>query len=188
VRPVSASRDYIRGNPSAEVSLIEYSDFECSYCKRFHATPKLLLERFGPRVNWVLRHFPLPMHDPAARLEAIAAECAGRLGGNDAFWKYADAIFEHTRSNGQGLPGEDPLMQLAGALGLDQGAFGRCLHDKEIAKRVEEDLLDGNAAGVSGTPTILIRNNRTGNIERRIGAVQSESLSQSIERLLGEKR
>ncbi|HUF22101.1 MAG TPA: hypothetical protein VMP00_15270 [Burkholderiales bacterium] len=69
-----------------------------------------------------------------------------------------------------------------------QGAFGRYLHDKEIAKRVEEDLLDGNAAGVSGTPTTLIRNNRTGNIERRIGAVQAESLSQSIERLLGEKR
>jgi protein-disulfide isomerase len=187
-RPVLAGRDHIRGNPSAEVSLIEYSDFECPYCKRFHSTLKAALEGFNPRVNWVMRHFPLPSHDPVAREEAVAAECAAEIGGNDAFWRYTDAIFERTRSNGRGLPGAEPLIGLAGELGLDRSAFVRCLQDQGKVNRVDEDLLDGHAAGVFGTPTTLIRHNRTGGFERKVGAVPADTLSQAIERVLGAKR
>lgn len=184
-RPVSSNRDHIRGNPSAEVSLIEYTDFECPFCKRFHSTPKALLERFGTRVNWVLRHFPLPFHEPAARQEAVASECAARLGGNDAFWKYADAIFERTRSNGRGLSEENALPTLAVSMGLNADAFARCLRDDKIAKRIDEDMADGSAVGIQGTPTTVIRNNRTGVTEVKVGALPPEALAGAIERLLG---
>jgi protein-disulfide isomerase len=184
-RPVSSKRDHIRGNPSAEVSLIEYTDFECPFCKRFHSTPKALLERFGSRVNWVLRHFPLPFHEPTARQEAVASECAARLGGNDAFWKYTDAIFERTRSNGRGLSEENALSTLAVSMGLNADPFARCLRDDKIAKRIDEDMADGSAVGIQGTPTTVIRNNRTGVTEVKVGALPPEALAEAIERLLG---
>jgi protein-disulfide isomerase len=188
VRPVSRTRDHIRGNPSAEVSLIEYSDFECPFCKRFHGTPKAVLDRFGGRVNWVLRHFPLPFHDPAARREAIAAECAAQLGGNEAFWKYADALFEKTQSNGRGLPGDNPLVALAASLGLDRSAFSRCLQTDSLAQRIEQDLADGQTVGITGTPTTVVRHNQTGEIELAVGAVPSDTLVQVVERLLGARQ
>lgn len=168
--------------------MIEYSDFECPFCKRFHATPKSLLERFGSRVNWVYRHFPLPNHDPAARRAAVASECAARLGGNKAFWQFTDAVLEHTRSNGQGLPEDKSEEAFALQIGLEQSAFARCLEDKKMAHRVEEDYADGIAAGVTGTPTTLIRHNRTGATEVVVGALPAETLAAVIDRMLAESR
>ena len=185
-RAVTSGRDHIRGDASAPVSLIEYSDFECPYCKRFHATPKALLERFGGKVNWVWRHFPLPFHEPVARQEALASECAAQLGGNDAFWKYADALFAHTRSNGHGLPEGQSLEALATATGLDGGAFSLCLKQDRPAKRIDEDAADGTKAGVSGTPTTVIRNNRSGATDVVVGAVPADVLAAAIERVLGQ--
>jgi len=187
-RPVTAGRDHIRGDATAPVSLIEYSDFECPYCKRFHDAPKALLERFGGKLNWVWRHFPLPFHEPAARREAIASECAADLGGNSAFWKYADALFANTRSNGHGLPDGKSLQMLAAADGLDAGAFSRCLAQGKVAKRIDEDAADGQKAGVSGTPTTVVRNNVTGATEVLVGALPVEALAAAVERVLGQTR
>lgn len=183
-RPALSPRDHVRGNPSAEVSLIEYTDFECPFCKQFHSTPKALLQRFDGRVNWVLRHFPLPFHDPAARQEAVASECAARLGGNDAFWKYSDALFERTRSNGRGLQGENALLTLAISLGLNGDGFSRCLQDDKVSERIEQDMADGSAVGIQGTPTTVLHNNRTGATKVKIGASPLEALAEATERLL----
>lgn len=183
-RKVAAGRDHILGDPSAEVSLIEYSDFECPFCKRFHGAPGSVMKRYPGRVNWVFRHFPLSFHEPAARREAIAAECAGELGGNDAFWKYADTLFRDTRSNGQGLPEEKSTDSIASQLGLDAGRFSSCLAGTGAAKRVDEDLADGTATGITGTPTTVVRNNRTGASVAIVGAQPAEVLAATIEKLL----
>lgn len=186
-RPVDAKRDHIRGNVSADVSLIEYSDFECPFCKRFHETPKEILKRYGGRVNWVLRNYPLAFHNPAALNEALAAECVARLSGNDAYWKYADALFANTRSNGTGLPVEKSIDKLAEADGIKGAALTRCMGDAAIAKRVQEDMADGTAAGVTGTPTTVVRNNRTGASQAVVGAVPIGTLSPVIDQMLGAK-
>ena len=89
VRPVN-EKDHIYGNPSAEISLIEYSDFECPFCKRFHPTAKQLVDKSDGQVNWIYRHFPLAFHNPGAQKQAEASECAVKLGGNEAFWRYTD--------------------------------------------------------------------------------------------------
>src|SRR5690349_16280049 len=102
IRRISASRDHIYGNPDAPISLVEYSDFECPFCKRFHSTAKEIIDAYGGKVNWVYRHFPLSMHNPGAEKQAEASECVAQLGGNDAFWKYANAIYARTQSNGNG--------------------------------------------------------------------------------------
>ncbi|MEO5883197.1 MAG: DsbA family protein [Caldimonas sp.] len=183
-RKVTPGRDHIRGDAAAEVSIVEYSDFECPFCKRFHATPSALLQRHGKRVNWVFRHFPLAFHDPAARREAVASECAARLGGNEIFWKYTDALFAATRSNGQGLAEGTSEQSLAAQLKLDPTAFAACLRDPQSDSRVAEDLADGTAAGITGTPTTLIRNNRTGKLEVVVGAQPPEAFDAAIARAL----
>lgn len=183
VRPVSVERDHIRGNPDAEISLIEYSDFECPYCKRFHTEAEQLVAAFGGRVNWVYRHFPLDFHNPGAQKQAEASECAGELGGNEAFWRYTDAIYERTSSGGQGFPIAS-LVPLAVAQGLDEKAFGECLESERHAVRVQEDMREGIAAGVTGTPGNILRNNRTGEVLSRPGAVPFANLKADVEWLL----
>ena len=187
-RPVDPQKDHVRGAPTAEVSLIEYADFECPFCKRFHATPKALVARYAGRVNWVLRNFPLPFHDPAAHREAFAAECVARLAGNDAYWKYADALYANTKSNGSGLPPEHAVDKLAAGVGVKASALAKCMSSHATASRVERDLADGTSAGVSGTPTTIVRNNRSGASEALVGALPEAALVEAIDRALGGRK
>ncbi len=182
IRPVSPQRDHIYGNPNAEVSLIEYSDFECPFCKRFHVTAKEVVDSYDGRVNWVYRHFPLAFHNPGAQKQAEASECAGALGGNEAFWRYADKIYERTRSNGNGFP-LSGLLPLAEEIGLDTGDFRACLESGKFTGRVLEDYTDGTNIGITGTPGNVLRNNQTGRVAVRAGAVPAANLKNALDGL-----
>jgi len=182
-RPVSKTRDHIRGNPDAPVSLIEYSDFECPFCKRFHDTAKQIVQQYGGKVNWVYRHFPLDFHNPAAQREAEAAECAAELGGNEAFWRYTDLIYTRTPSNGKGVP-EAELPGMATSIGLDKSKFVECLASGRKSARVREDLVEGSAIGINGTPGNILRNNRTGAVVTRHGAQPIQQFTGAIDGLL----
>lgn len=84
--------DHISGNAQAKLALIEYSDYECPYCQRFHPTAKQLIDN-NSDVMWVFRHFPLDNIHKNARPLAIASECIAKLAGNDGFWKFTDAVY-----------------------------------------------------------------------------------------------
>lgn len=183
VRRVSVPRDHVYGNPDARISLIEYSDFECPFCKRFHGTAKQVVESYGGEVNWVYRHFPLAFHNPLAQKEAEASECAGELGGNDGFWRYADAVYEKTRSNGKGFP-IDGLAPLAGDLGFDVAEFQACLDSGRFASRVAEDFTEGQSIGISGTPGNILLDNKTGTVRIVSGAVPLPRMRSAIDALL----
>ena len=185
VRRVIPARDHIRGNPDAELSLIEYSDFECAFCKRFHETAQEIVETHGGKVNWVYRHFPLGIHNPGAQKEAEAAECVYEVGGGAAFWLYADAIFSRTTSNGQGFP-QDKLVPLAKELGLDEQVFQNCLDSGLETARVKEDIVEGERIGVSGTPGNILLHNKIGNVRILIGAIPVTDLKTAIAKLLEE--
>jgi protein-disulfide isomerase len=185
VRRVSASRDHIYGNPDARVSLIEYSDFECPFCKRFHSTAHELVDAFHGEVNWVFRHFPLPMHNPGAQKEAEASECAHLLGGNDAFWKYADAIYARTRSNGNGFP-LNQLAPLGVEIGLDENQFRQCLEMGTSTGRVQEDIDEGMRIGITGTPANILLRNSTGEVILKVGARPFDAFKADIDKLLAE--
>lgn len=182
--PVDAKTDHIRGDLSkATVAVIEYSDFECPFCIRHHPTMKQIIDTYGDDVAWVYRHFPLSFHANAQK-EAEASECANELGGNDIFWKYADAIFDRTAGNGTGFPLEN-LTPLAKELGLDETKFKSCLDSGKYAKHVQDDMSGGSAAGVNGTPGNIVVNLKTD--ENRIisGAVPFASFKTAIDALLG---
>lgn len=99
VRAVDASREPVRGNVKAKISLIEYSDFECPFCKQFHATMQQVLAANEQDVKWVYRHFPLDSLHQQARPEANMSECAGEQG---KFWEFTDSVFKVTPS-GDGM-------------------------------------------------------------------------------------
>ncbi|MDP3661581.1 MAG: DsbA family protein [bacterium] len=152
LRQVSAS-DHIRGNPDAKITLVEYSDTECPFCKAFQSTMQKLMEEYGKdgSLAWVYRHFPLDqLHPVKARKEAEATECAGELGGNIAFWSYLDRIFEITPSN-NGLDLAE-LPKIAALLKLDEKKFNECVTSGKYAEKIEKDYQDGVSAGATGTP------------------------------------
>jgi len=98
LRPVSPD-DHIVGNINAKIIIVEYSDLECPFCKVFHTTMRQVMEKGNGDVAWVYRHYPIPQLHPKAFHEAEATECAWEQGGNEAFWKYTNRLFEITPSN-----------------------------------------------------------------------------------------
>lgn len=153
VRPVDDT-DHIRGNKDAPITLIEYSDFECPFCAAFHPTVNQILEDYGDQVRLVYRHYPLSFH-PQAQKAGEGSECAAKLGGNDAFWKYADSLFEANTAN-QGITAES-ITDAARDAGVNLSEFQTCLDSGEMADRVNADMTNGSTAGVTGTPgTILL--------------------------------
>jgi protein-disulfide isomerase len=157
IKPVT-SKDHIKGNPNAPIKIIEFSDFECPFCKKFHPTMQRVIDEYGKdgKVAWIYRHFPLDsIHPKKARNEAVASECAAELGGNSKFWEYADKIFEITPSNNR--LDQALLPNIAEDIGLNRAKFEACLTSGKFDTHVESDLQDGIASGGTGTPySILI--------------------------------
>lgn len=174
VAPDPAS-DHVRGSTDATISLIEYSDYECPFCKRHHPTLKQALTEFGGDVNWVYRHYPLAFH-PHAEPTAVAAECVAELGGNDAFWAFTDKIFE--------TQGAWAYEAYVGELGLDVSKFTDCIESGTYVQRVRDDLNEGTASGVRGTPGTIVFNNETKQFRYVSGAQPYASIKAAIESLL----
>ena len=183
VRRVSAARDHIYGNPNAPVSLIEYSDFECPFCKRFHSTAKEIVDAYGEKINWVYRHFPLGMHNPGAQKEAEASECVNELGGNEAFWKFANAVYARTQSNGNGFPLAQ-IVPLGKEIGVNENQLKECVDSGKYTARVLEDFNEGVQIGITGTPANFLLRHDTGEVVMKVGAQPFEAFKPEIERLL----
>ncbi len=176
--PVITSEDHIRGNKNATLTLVEYSDMECPFCKRFHPTMQQVIKEYGDKVNWVYRHFPLSFHTNAQK-EAEASECAAKLGGDTAFWTFVDKILERTTSNGTGFALTE-LTPLATEIGLNGTKFQSCLDSGEMTQKIKDQQATGTGEGVTGTPgTILVSKN--GNSRLIPGAVPFEQLKQYID-------
>ena len=83
---------HIYGSLDASFTLIEFSDLECPYCKRFHKTPKKIVDLSGGKMNWQWKHMPLSGHNPSALIQAEASECVADIAGNKAFWVFFSSI------------------------------------------------------------------------------------------------
>lgn len=150
--------DPVLGDANAPVTLIEFSDYECPFCKRhFVQTLPLIKENYidTGKVKMVFRDFPLGFHDPLATQQAMAAECAREQGGDEVYFAYHDLIFETTASNGRGMQKEE-LYELAEDVGVNKAKFTECLDSGKYADEVKKDIADGSRAGVSGTPAFLV--------------------------------
>lgn len=154
--PVS-DQDWIRGNRNAPISIVEFSDYDCPFCARFHPTAQRAVDEYDGQVNWVFRHFPLSIH-PTAEIKAQAAECAGAQGGNEAFWEYTDLLFERQSRVQASASG---LASLGGELGLDTQILESCISSSTHTAKLRSQYNDALASGGRGTPhTIIVSDNQ----------------------------
>jgi len=150
VERIPDERGQVRGPDDAQVTIVEFSDFECPYCADAVPVIKGILEKYPTQVRFVYRHFPLTdIHANAFRV-GEAAECAGEQG---SFWEFHDVVFD----NQAALDGGS-LEQYIVMIGLDTNQFNSCMTSGRARKAIEEDLADGHKYGVTGTPTIFVNN------------------------------
>lgn len=186
---VSIDDDAVKGDANAPVTIIEFSDYECPYCKRYvqQTYPDIIKDYIDTgKVKYVFRDLPLNFHDPAATKEAIAANCARDQGDDETYFKFHDLIFENTASNGTGIP-DDKLVELAESIGLDGNKFKACVDDEEFKDEVSKDLDDAQKAGATGTPTFFIgksTDNGTIKGEMLVGAQPYAAFKAVIEKYL----
>ncbi len=148
--------DYIKGNINAPIKIVEYSDFECPFCKRNHETLLVVMEKYGDKVAWVYRQFPLEQLHKKAMPVAIASECVGELGGDSAFWTFTDGYFRDTLSNDR-TDIETVIPKLVAEAGVNKTKFNECFTGETTKAAVEKDVADAVETGGRGTPwSILI--------------------------------
>ena len=187
VEPVS-EQDHILGNPDADVVIVEYSDFECPFCARFHPTMEQIMNEYGNdgKVAWVYRHFPLDQIHKDARASAEASECVAELGGNEAFWNYMKKLFEGSPTS----LSKENLISNAVSIGIDENAFNSCVDSGKYKDRVEADYQSGlNLAKNDrnfGTPYSVVISKKD-NSQITIPGAQSYSVvKQVIESILNQ--
>ncbi len=158
--PVAASLDLkdraSLGRTDAPVTIVEYSDFQCPFCRRLSPVVHETMDGpLGKDVRWVFKHFPLRGIHPWADPAAVASECARQIGGNGAFWKLHDTFFgeqdaftvENHRTR---------VLAWARKQGLPAARFETCLDTDAPKQRVQADFSEGQSLGVNSTPTLVI--------------------------------
>jgi protein-disulfide isomerase len=149
--PAASSIVHEIGPADAKVTIIEYSDYQCPFCKRFYdETFKRILEAYPNDVKIVFKDFPLSFHQMAYPA-AEAAECAGAQG---KYWEYHDKLFENQQE--WVSEGKTAFERYAQELGLDIDLFKRCIETRQFKDDVAADLREGQLRGVRGTPTFFI--------------------------------
>ncbi len=152
VSPVT-SADYTKGSANAEKQIVTFTDFDCPFCHSFHTTLNTLLAKRSD-ISVTYRHFPLEQLHPNATYLATAAECAGSIGGDSAFWKFVDEMFASREMNEQtNLALIDSFTKAAG---LPHSNFLKCLDSQAAEDAVNQDIVDGEQGGVQGTPASFI--------------------------------
>jgi protein-disulfide isomerase len=165
-------KDHIQGNKNAELTLLEYGDFQCPYCGEAHPVIKQVQKKLGTKMKFVFRNFPLNSIHPYAELAAEAAEAAGAQG---KYWEMHDGIYENQESLGQEL-----ILNLAEKLELDQKKFVDALEKRIFQTHVKEDFMGGVKSGVNGTPAFFI------NGKKYEGETTEENLIEALESNLNE--
>jgi len=166
---VSADDDPVLGNSNAPVTIIEFSDYQCPFCRKFwtDTLPQIKTNYIDTgKVKLVYRDFPLDSIHPMAQKSAEAAQCVFNIGGNDKYWEFHDKIFKEQNKLDSGseqgpVKGTvqytiNDLKKWAKDIGVDETKFNKCLDDGKFASEVASDFQDGVQAGVQGTPAFFV--------------------------------
>ncbi len=186
-----ADTDPYQGNKSeAQVAIIEFSDYECPFCQRFHndARTDILSEYVeSNQAILVWKDLPLSFHDPLATTQAVAAQCANQVAGNDQYFEFSDQIFATTTSGGSGMEPAD-LVEIAREVeGLDFDAWNSCYENEETLGIVEANADQAAELGVTGTPGFIIGRYEDGKVVdgvRIAGALPFETFQEVIDTFL----
>lgn len=171
--PNFGADEHFCGNPNAKIIIVQYTDFECPFCKQFHPTLTKLVSESNGQIGWVLRHYPIDQLHSRARNEALATECAYEQAGEIGFWRFANKIFSVTSANNSLPPEMLPL--IASDMGLDKDAFASCMSSGKYLAKISAQEQLAEDKGPVGTPNSrIILNGRE--VEEVKGAVDYASL------------
>lgn len=165
---------HIKGPKDAKVTLIEFGDFQCPACGMAHPVVSQLLKDYDGKIRFVFRQFPLPMH-ANGKTSAQAAEAAGEQG---KFFEMYDALYENQKEWGEDKNPMQFFEKYAKNIGLDVEKFKKDVEAKKYEEFIQKEIADGNALGVSATPTFFLNN------EKIIGGIGYDELKAKIEALL----
>lgn len=172
---------YILGNKNARITIVEYSDLLCPFCKKHYnaQTIENLIKKYPNDVNMVFRQMPLPQLHPTAPIWAQGAVCAGKLAGADKFYAYLAVAFqapEFTEAN---------VTDMAVGLGINKASFATCLTSPETIATVNAQVQEGQGFGINGTPGNLIIDNQKSTSTLIAGAYPAETFEAEITKILG---
>lgn len=171
---------YIKGNKNARITIIEYSDMLCPFCKRHYSAQTIenLIKKYPNDVNMIFKQMPLPQLHPTAPIWAQGAICVGKLAGADKYYEYTDKAFqlnEFTEAN---------VTELAVGLGINKASFTTCLTSAETIAKVAAQVQEGQGFGINGTPGNLIIDNQKGTSTLVAGAYPTETFEAEITKIL----
>ncbi len=176
---ISADDDPVMGSSRAKVTIIEFSDYQCPFCRTFwrETLPQIKKDYIDTgKVKFVYRDYPLGFH-PAAKPSAVAANCAGEQG---KYYEMHDKIFAEQDKKGEGTVQfeNSEIQSWVGQIGLDTSKFNQCFSSGKYDAEIDKDTADGSAAGVEGTPTFFI------NGQKIIGAQPYSIFKSTLDSLL----
>jgi protein-disulfide isomerase len=186
IQQISLDDDPWIGNKDAQITIVEFSDFQCPFCSRFfHDTLSQIKQNYveSGKVKFVFRDLPLESIHPNALSAHVAAECAD---AQNKFWDYHDVLFER-QAEWQRLANTEinsKLISYADELGLDNSKFASCMSDQSVLDEVRKDTMDAAKYGATGTPTFFIGNEKDG-FTKLVGAQPFGSFQVTIDQKLG---
>jgi len=165
------------GHLNARFTVVSYADLECPFCQAYFPILRQWIDTH-PEVNWQWHHLPLAFHEPAATQGARLAECAGEVRGHTAFWQTIAWVYQHTRSDGQGVPSEVPIPGLTPELQA-------CLDSTRPDAAIQTQATEASQAGVVATPTLRLIDNHTGtDLLLPAGPIEGDALLSAIDLLM----
>lgn len=200
--PTLRKEDHVLGNRDARYSMIVYEDLECPFCKVFAEIPEKAIEQIKD-LNFISRANPLPFHMPVAAKEAVLAECVAEELGDKGYFDFTRKVFKLTLTNGQGLPevketlniglmeenalinsfkkDEKSLFAVAKEVGVkDIRSVFDCYRDKDTSVKIQNLLTESNKYGINGTPTTVLKDNKTGRSKMIAGVLPEDAFIQEV--------
>lgn len=199
--------EHYLGDKNARYSMIVYEDLECPYCQVFAEIPEKAILKLKD-VNFISRANPLPFHMPVAGREALVAECVADELGNEGYFKITRLIFKNTLKNGQGLPllsnnyrfkgnhkeiaifkdlnpQEKSLFALAKDIGIkDISSIVSCYKNPQSSVKLENLVKESMKNGITGTPTIILKDNKTNKSAMMAGVMSEEDLVNKVNKFM----
>lgn len=163
---------WIYGNPKARFTLVEYADTECGYCKKFHSTPKGIVDASKGNVNWQFKH--LAILGTTSVRKAEAAECVGEQLGNRAFWAFMNDVY-HTSGD---------ITSLARGVGANNQEFQSCIAEGRYRQQILDDAEYAKSQGLTGTPATMVVDNQTGRMQLLGGAQPAQAFLQVMRQMM----
>lgn len=171
----------IYGNLNARITLHEFGDIECPFCRQMHAGIKQVIDYSEGVINWEFKHYPLEGHNPASAVASQTIECINEYYGNRASWIALERFILETKGNGKGI---QDIPNFVRTFGLNGSLIGNCLASDDHKEKINNDYKEGKNYGVTGTPALMITDHQSGRKHLIKGKKTPEEILQAVQNII----